>query len=105
MDQDFKNYIAITNRKILDLPDDVNYGKLFHITSTKNVKKILQTGFNSGTYFAKSESDLLPYKRQVVKPHVMVCLVQLDGVVWNGYYFVSQKKLIQSKNSIWMPVD
>jgi hypothetical protein len=104
MDQETRDFIIATNKKKLNLSDDVTYAKFYHLTSTKNVKNILRNGFKPYTWFATNEQDANVYKRQVIKPYLMVCLISLDGILPSGDYFTSQHKLIQGSDSIWRPV-
>ena len=105
MDQQFREFIIKTNQQKLNLSDDVMVAKFYHVTSTKNVKNILKRGFKSGTWFVAKEEDTNQYKRQTVKPYLMVCYIRLDGIVPSGDYFVSQHKLIINNSSVWIPVN
>lgn len=103
MNQETKNFIIARNKAKLNLPDNAEVAMFYHVTATKNVKKILRQGFRPNSWFAVSENDLENYKRQVQKPYVMVCWIRLDGIVPSGDYFTSQTKLVQQTNGIWIP--
>jgi hypothetical protein len=104
MNPEFKQFVIDSNRKKLQLNDDATYAKFYHLTSTKNVKNIFKRGFNEGTFFAVNESDVNIYKRQVIKPYLMVCFISLDGVVPLGDYFLNQERLILGRDNIWRPI-
>jgi len=80
------------------------YLYLYHGTSKKNKKIIDKTEkLNSGTFFSHDIEVSKRYSMMYGEktPIVMFCLVNINGLMFDGNYFVSNQDLYQKNHVIW----
>ncbi len=77
---------------------------LYHGTSKANNTKILKSGvLNAGTFFSHDDEVSRRYAKmtQTNKPTLMYLPVAIDGLIFDGNYFVARNKLKRNQNGIY----